>query len=262
MAPQLRAATDAPTLTRRVLLKLAGLLAALAALFGGRRAIAQAGLLARVTKAEDQNEHGLALELPKRRALDLPAGVRARCRPITLRAWRDLDTNLERSGRRAAATFEPVSIEALTSFFAFEITATVDGRDLSAAFVLNLPLLGEPEDRRERILLSMLKNRDEVRRYLLLLLAEAASSPSEVLDVIRALNGTGQGDGRGSLGLPLFEVMVKALYRNPESLDRVAQLISDLRKTPEGRDLLPEGLETVWEPIWATRKGLAGASPE
>lgn len=228
----------------------------------GRRAIAQAGLVARVTMAEGANEHGLSLQLPRGRSLALPAGVRARCRPITLRAWRELDTYANRSRRRTVATFEPVSTEALTSFFAFEITARGDDRDLSAAFVLNLPLLGEPEDRRERILLSMLKNRDEVRRYLLLLLAEAASSPAEVLDVIRTLNGSGREDGRALLSLPLFEVMVKALHRNPESLDRVAQVISDLQKTPEGRDLLPEGLQAVWEPIWAARKGLVSASPK
>jgi Fe-S-cluster-containing dehydrogenase component len=42
MAPRPPTLTSAPTLTRRVLLKLVGLFAALAALFGGRRAIAQA----------------------------------------------------------------------------------------------------------------------------------------------------------------------------------------------------------------------------
>ena len=42
MMPNLRMAAGGPTLTRRVLLKLAGLLAAGVALFGGRRAIAQA----------------------------------------------------------------------------------------------------------------------------------------------------------------------------------------------------------------------------
>ena len=42
MAPRPPALTSDPTLTRRVLLKLAGLLATVAALFGGRQAIAQA----------------------------------------------------------------------------------------------------------------------------------------------------------------------------------------------------------------------------
>ena len=42
MAPSSRVTADSPTLTRRALLKLAGLLAAGAALLGGRRAIAQA----------------------------------------------------------------------------------------------------------------------------------------------------------------------------------------------------------------------------
>ena len=52
MASQPRATTGGPALTRRVLLKLAGLLATLAALFGGRRAIAQA---ARAAGAESES---------------------------------------------------------------------------------------------------------------------------------------------------------------------------------------------------------------
>ncbi len=222
-----------------------------------RRQIAKAGLLARVSPAEKPQEYLLALHLPDAPIPRLPDGVRGWCRPITRREsleWGSGDGPASSDGSIAA--FGPLSLPALTSFFAFELTASQACQKLSTGFVLNLPLQGAPEDRSERILLSLLGDRDQVRRYLFLLLAEVASSPGEVLDLARALDGAGTHGGGVEAGLPLFEVMVKALHRSPDSLDRVARLIDDLKKTPEGRSLLPEGLEVVWEPIWEVRKGL------
>ncbi len=225
-----------------------------------RREVARAGLVASVSETGRPDEYFLSLRLPAGDAPRLPEGVRASCRPITLQESRDLGAGDGSRKEEVLARFGPVGLGGLTSFFAFELTASTEGRELSTGFVLNLPLEGEPEDRRERLLLSMLSDPDQVRRYLILLLAEATSTPGEVLDVLRTLTGSGGDGGAAPLGLPLFEIMVKALHRNPESLDRVARLIDDLRKTTEGRELLPEGLESVWEPIWATRKGLASAA--
>jgi len=222
-----------------------------------RRQIAKAGLVARVSPADKPQEYLLALHLPDGPIPRLPDGIRGSCRPITLREPREWKSGARpASSDGSVAVFGPLSLEALSSFFAFELTASQAGQKLSAGFVLNLPLEGAPEDRSERILLSMLGDREQVRRYLFLLLAEAASSPGEVLDLFRALDGAGTDGGGVEAGLPLFEVMVKALHRSPDSLDRVARLIDDLKKTPEGRSLLPEGLEAVWEPIWEARKGL------
>ena len=225
-----------------------------------RREIARAGLVASVLAAHNPEEYFLSLRVPAGDAPRLPEGVRASCRPITLRESRELGAGGGAGQEGALARFGPVSLEGLTSFFAFELTASKDGRELSTGLVLNLPLEGEPEDRRERLLLSMLHDRDQVRRYMILLLAEAASTPGEVVDVLRTLAESGGDGGAVAVGLPLFEVMVKALHRSPESLDRVARLVDDLRKTAAGRELLPEGLESVWEPIWATRKGLTLAA--
>ena len=43
------------------------------------------------------------------------------------------------------------------------------------------------------------------------------------------------------------------LDRDPERLEQVAQLILDLRQTDDGKALLPDDLDAIWEPIWAVR---------
>ena len=53
--------------------------------------------------------------------------------------------------------------------------------------------------------------------------------------------------------IPLLEALMRALSRNPEQLDRIARLVDDLRRTEQGARLLPEGFDSVWEPIWAAR---------
>jgi hypothetical protein len=48
--------------------------------------------------------------------------------------------------------------------------------------------------------------------------------------------------------------MVRALDRRPESLDHIHRLIADLQHTPEGRELLPDGIDEVWPAIWQARE--------
>jgi hypothetical protein len=146
-----------------------------------------------------------------------------------------------------------LSFKALTSFFAFEITARRKGKKLTTRFVLNLPLRGAPEDRQNRILLALLENRRQVLRYLLMLLAEDGG-----MMVVRDLGTDGRGDS-GAAGdgnctsMPLLEALLSTLERQPSRLDQVAQLVKDLRSTAEGRALLPERFDEIWEPIWEMR---------
>lgn len=62
--------------------------------------------------------------------------------------------------------------------------------------------------------------------------------------------------GGSGIELPLFESLVKALEGDPVKLDQIGRLVDDLKKTPEGKDLLPEGFDLIWEPIWSTRQRL------
>jgi hypothetical protein len=217
-----------------------------------RRELAAAGFTARVSRVDGGATFQISLLTRKGSPLNLPAGTAARCRPITLHEA--AATTLAASP--AAATFGPVSFEAITSFFAFEVSAAEGARQAVVRFVLNLPLEGAPADRRERILRSLLKNKDSVLRLILFLLAEGGADVAAVLLAARSQASGKDGKGAAGLGVPLFEMLVRALDRSPAKIDQIARLVDDLSQTPEGDQLLPEGFKSIWGPIRAAREGL------
>jgi hypothetical protein len=166
------------------------------------------------------------------------------------------------AGAEVAARFAGVSWQSLTSFVVFEVTVRSGDEEARAAFVLNLPLEGGPEDRHDRLLEAVLKDRSAVLRFLMLLLADEGLELAAVQAMYDAGGGVLRAELDPSFDVPLLEVMVRALYRDPAKLDRVARLVRDLRRTDAGRNLLPEGFEEVWEPIWQARvKELDGERP-
>lgn len=218
-----------------------------------RRELAASNFTAYITVADEAGAYQMSLRLPEGASLTLPSATTVRCWPITLHEAAGVALL---DGAREAATFTPVSFEALTSFFAFAVSATDGERQAVARFVLNVTLAGAPADRQDRILRSLLKSKESVLRFILFLLAEGGADVTAILLAARAqLAGKGSRVGSGS-ETPLFEVLVQALARHPAKLDQVARLVDDLRASPEGKQLLPEGFASVWEPIWAARERL------
>jgi hypothetical protein len=218
-----------------------------------RRELAATEFVAHISSADEADTFQMSLRLQDGVSLNLPAGTVARCWPVTLHEAAGV--TLTRASDEVAA-FGPVSFEAITAFFAFEVLVTDGERQAVARFVLNVPLKGAPPDRQERILRSLLKNKDSVLRFILFLLAEGGADTAAVLLAARAQLSGKESRRRNGLEFPLFEVLVRALDRNPAKLDQVARLVDDLRKSPEGQQLLPEGFDSLWEPIWAARKRL------
>lgn len=177
------------------------------------------------------------------------SGWELRARPISLQSSQLQIVDYSKS---PWVSFEPISLLGLTSFFAFEVTS--EDQKLRRQFVLNIPLENAPANRQERILRDMLSDRDRVLRFLLLLLLDSGAR-----DFHKVIEGENGGDGpitfvHSMFGSTLFESLVRALDREPERLDQVAQVISDLRGTAEGNELLPNGLEEIWKPIWSVRQ--------
>jgi hypothetical protein len=186
--------------------------------------------------------------------IELPTEVKIACHPLTLKANNAL--NVATPIGSHLAVFEPLSFEALTSFYAFRLNAAKDGLELSCGFVLNLPLIGAPTDRQGRLLLALLRNREQLLKYLLMLLADDEESARRLVETFDADGRNHHADGRdGGFGLPLLEPLLQALDRQPTRLDQIARLIEDLRQSPEGRQLVSEQFLSIWEPIWAARKG-------
>ena len=216
-----------------------------------RQALARAAIVARVQAdgAADQftvtltSEHGLA---------GITDDISVRCWPVML--GETASECLSVSGP-VLARFA-VTGEELSSLFAFAVKATKGTRTKEERFTLNLPLEGAPEGRHDRVLRAVLRDRNRVLRFLLFLLADG--DPRQAAGLLAPRRQPGDGNGAGEhplfLDIPLLESLLRALDREPEKLDHVAALVSDLRKAPDGQDLIPEGFADVWEPVWAARQ--------
>ena len=228
------------------------------ALESARRSVARANLCVRVDTLEDRDQFRLTLLQPGNTSVCMPKDMRVWIRPIMLHGGAQVEIHPETSSsdhHRVLAEFPRVSFEALTSFFAVRIEARIEKESAASAFVINLPLQGAPADRRERLLRTILRNRDDVLRYLRLLLADSGLDATELVGTVA--DGKYGSDGRmhQTADAPLFEALMRALYRNPTRLDEIARLVKDLRQDEGDQSLLPDGFDAIWEPIWSIRKG-------
>jgi len=188
-----------------------------------------------------------------------PEGLALRCWPASIRTEGavELSTGLPTTATafgEVVCEFPRVSFDALTSFIAFDARFKGAGVEVSKQFALNLPLLGAPADRRQRLLLSLLSDKEQVLRLLWILLARQDLSATDL-----AVAVTDDGDKPAWMsanlgGFPVLEAMLDALDRDPEALAAVDRLIEDLSRTPEGRALLPDGLAAIWAPIDRVRR--------
>ena len=218
---------------------------------GLRCELANRNLTVRVSPAEGESLYKLDVELDA--TLSIPENVTVRCRPITLQESIAVSVQLERG---TIATFSPISFAAITSFVAFEIAITENKRTARITFVLNAHLEGAPADRQERILRALLSDKAKVLRFILLLLAEGGTDARAILMMLQSEASGGNSDTSRFWKVPLFEALVRTLDRNPKKLDQISRLVTDLRKTTEGRSVLPDGFDEIWDPIWIAREAL------
>lgn len=188
------------------------------------------------------DQQRFVLQLQSGTALSIDSKIHIRCWPSSLRSEDGKEPKTE-SG--SIASFGPLSAEAITSFFAFELAATDSGVSVTSRFALALPIDGAPKDRLQKLLASQLKDKEHVLRFIWLLLeAEMSGTDTEEL-----VNPTLEGSPsrRGSFdGYPIFERLVSCLSGSPDRARDVGRVIEDLLRTPEGRSLLPDGLESLW----------------
>jgi hypothetical protein len=211
-----------------------------------REAMTRSQLVARAVRV-DEHRFNLHLEPSSGRPPRLPSRVSAACRPVTLGSGAEVAFLPE---SRPHATFTSLSLRQLTAFIA--VTLSVDGTELER-FTLALPLEGAPADRASAVLSELIRDRRDLVRFLLLLLAADESAMSERLADLRRVLGGGDDGHPDSAGLPLLEPMLRALVRDPSRIDQVARVIDDLSATEEGRSRLPDGLDAVWPAILAAR---------
>lgn len=217
-----------------------------------RRVVGACRFVASANAHDEGFELALRGEAPRPLRLESVTGVR--CWPVSLGAGHAVTASLDEGG--LAARFGRVSTDALTAFFAVELTAEHAGAEDSVRFVCNADLEGAPDDRRERVLVDLLRSRADVLRYLLFLLSGDDIDAQQLAD---ALTGDRLSSNRREAGgweAPLLESMVRALVAEPERLDHLARVITDIRRTGRADELLPHDIGLVWEPIWQARQEL------
>jgi hypothetical protein len=193
----------------------------------------------------------------------IPLDAVLKCWPLSMR--QDTGSTYLPYGQHASLhkpgdsiSFGPVDATAITSFIAFEVSLPYGVKMESVSFLCNFPLIGAPEDRMDLLLRGMLKNRDDLLRYLIMLLADGGFENMNI-DVLlneEARSGAASTERQTASAFPLFEALMKTLQRNPAQLDSIAEIIESLRKTDEGLSMLPDGFMDLWEPIWQVRKGM------
>ncbi|MBL9000462.1 MAG: phospholipase D family protein [Phycisphaerae bacterium] len=220
--------------------------AAEALIEAARCALVGSGLCARI---EPDTAGGMVTVIESKEALAFPTGAIVRCRPVMLPAS---DAKSLGTAARAALSFGPHAADSISSFVSFAVTARVGNIERASQFVLNLPLSGAPPDRKERLLRDLLRDSRTLLRFLLLLLSD---DPERLFEELKEIASTPEGAAGHQRAdhLPLLEHLLRALHQSPERIDQVQRLIDDLRKTPEGRSILPHELEDVWGPIGRAR---------
>ncbi len=212
-----------------------------------RRALVGSSPSAGVAASEDvADRYSVVLHTEKN--ISVPEGVSVRCWPITLRhgqAARAFDLSPP-----SVAQFE-LSLEAITPFFAFEVTATEGQASFSRRFVLNLPLSGAPENRREAMVNALLSDRSRLMRLILMLLTEGSPDERQISLVLgRSRTGETSSNGTGGFSnIPLFEEIVRALWNNPRAIDRIENMLATLRRSERGAELIPDELEEIWPQV-------------
>lgn len=159
------------------------------------------------------------------------------------------------SGAMLSIEYPEITLDALTGFIAFELSLTRDGQSVTTRFACVATVKGAPADRLDRLLASMLGNREQLLRFIWLLL-ETQAGIGAIADLVE-----GQGSAPWNIAAlddyPVFERIVRTLAGDPQRLNDIGRLIEDLSRTAEGQNLLPVALTQMWSAIQKLRAAAA-----
>ena len=182
------------------------------------------------------------------------AGTAVSCWPITLPA--SYAQRVE-SGRDTLP-FGPLTLEALTTFFAFDVEARNGSIAQSARFVVPARLIGAPADRHDRLLQYHLRDPERLVRFLLLLIT---TDVGEEGDLSAVGWGGVESSGTGTREVEaLLEPLLKALHDNPRGVDEVARVVDALRSGDDATGVLPPGFDRIWNAISEARGRMMAAA--
>ncbi len=134
----------------------------------------------------------------------------------------------------------------LTAFIAFRLHVPVSEVD-DIRLTLRLPADGMPADRMHQVLRSLLDSPEKFLRFLRALLGGLDATVDWAVNDGKEKDGFDWGIGAG--GDTLLDDLVRTAARDPDRLKPVRRLIDDLRKTDEGRKIVPDDLFEIWTAV-------------
>lgn len=165
--------------------------------------------------------------------------VSATAWPITV--TRDFEVDILNGDAHGGVGLGELSASSITGLIAFELKT--NHPDVTARFVLNIPITGIPEERNSAILQTVISNQEGFLRYLLLLLGD---------DKVSGLDrGGGMGFAKWLARLadgediPLLEEMTRTYSRHPERLSEISGLVRDLSQGSQNA-IIPEDFINLW----------------
>lgn len=159
--------------------------------------------------------------------------------PITV--TRDFAVDILGSDAHGGIRLGEFSASSITGLIAFELKT--NHPEVTARFVLNLPVIGVPEERNAAILQTVINNKDGFIRYLLLLLGDDSVSGLD------PGNGSGFAKWLARLAdgedVPLLEELTRTYSRHPERLTEISGLVRDLTQGSKNA-IIPDDFLNLW----------------
>jgi len=158
------------------------------------------------------------------------------------------------------AVFDHIDFDALTAFLTICIDVRVGTHWKPKSFTLLVPAAGMPSDRLEKMLLRAIGSRTDFESYLRMMLSVLRQEALS-LEHLSALStemttNSDVSQRRTDTESPLFEMLVRALARDPDRIDDLAHTIGQLRQAPGADSAIPPGFIAIWEAILEARKSL------
>jgi hypothetical protein len=203
---------------------------------------------------EDKKEgYNVQLKPTRKRRITNTRDAKILTWPITLQESRAV--NILEDEKLNIVAFDNVSLLGLTTFIAFHVEISKGGRTRSIRFVLHLPVEGMPGHRDDVLLSAILSDQAQFLRYLRYLLAqELGWIPTLEQESSHESPSTWEWKQVEVEDVALLEDIARAFSRSPEKIDQVSDLVARLRSTEQGRSVLPEGFEHLWEELQQARK--------
>jgi len=177
------------------------------------------------------------------------------CWPINLP--KDYAQEFKTDQTRGSLRFEELTLFALTPFMAFEIKVKVIEVEHSIQFVVKLPINNLPANRDNVIVSAIINNKNQFLRYLRLLLSDEESSLIAEGWFVNIGNISNSPMQLEDIDIPLLEDLLRTLSRSPgEKIDRIADIVSQIKEAPNAENIIPHEFDILWEKIISARNEL------